>query len=230
MDSQISPTELLDKMTDFMAYAEATHSHFEECRAQIQQQFQEIQDSIRELRELTANDMGISRLRQAMRDVLTEGEAHVKALKQTGQEQLQELQANNDQILRLAKKSFDRLDKASNFVVKNIAESISTVRIGDFKRLTDESREHIETVSVTTIKRLREMVNWFHWKNLALAGAITIIVTLTLGLYLNDELPWEMHEKVAMQRNAGQALMNAWPSLTQAERQRIMDHAKKAII
>jgi len=234
-------SDLLRQMGEFVAYFEGAQNQMQEWRrsietslvthqAEVKQQVDEIHEAIHEFRELTANEMGIARLRQTMRDVLAEGEAHVKVLQEVGDGQIKELQTNNEQIRRLAKKSFDRLDRASNFVVKNISESVSSFRIGEFKRLTDESRTAVEEISVSTIKRLRDMVKWFHWKNLALAGAITVIVTLTMGLYLNDEMPWEIHSKVVMQRNAGQALINAWPSLSQLEKQRIMEHAKKAII
>lgn len=233
MDHNQNPNQeqnLAHQLQQFQTYVESAQHQFNAWQVAMKQQMQDIQDALKEFRDLTANEMGISRLRQTMRDVLVEGEQHVKALQATGEAQLEELQKSNDQIRKLAKKSFERLDRASNFVVKNISDSLSSFRLNDFKRLTDESREVIEHVSVSTIKRMKEMVHWFHWKNLALAAAITIIVTLSLGLFLNDETPWEAHNKAVVQRNAGQALINAWPSLSPKEQQRIMEHAKKAII
>jgi len=96
--------------------------------------------------------------------------------------------------------------------------------------LTEQSCEIVEETSTSAISRLRDTVKWFHWKNIGLAGVIAILSTLTISLYLTDEMPWEKHRQVAVQRQYGEALINAWPTLSEEERQRIISHANKKLV
>lgn len=228
------------QMGEFIAYFEVAQNKMVEWRKEVNEtieqhqhhvhtQIKEIHDVVDEIRELT-DAAGLARIKYTAEQVVKQGQENVETLERVGQAQLEALQQNNEQLKKLAKKSFDRVDRALNYMVQSISQSLSSVRIGDFKRLTDKSRESIEEISVSTVNRLRDMVKWFHWKNLAMACGITMIVSLTIGLYLNDEMPWEIHKQVVVQRNAGQALLSAWPKLSELEKDRIMKHAKKAII
>jgi len=119
-------------------------------------------------------------------------------------------------------KSMERLDTAAAFSIKKITEALSSFKISDYQRLTEESVGKVEEASTQTLQRFGELTRWFHWKNLTLAFLITLLTTLAIGLYLNDEMPWEAHKHAKIERRDGQMLERAWPHLSIAERQRII--------
>lgn len=230
----------LRRMGEFIAYFEVAEERMAEWKKDIEetvQQHQEIvNNQLAELRE-TAEDLrgimseaGVARWRIAAEETLKQGKEHLKLIQAASDNHVKTITENNDTFKKLAHKSFDRLDRASAYTIKNISEAVSSFRITDFQRLTEQSCEIVEETSKSAIGRLRNSVKWFHWKNIGLAVAVAVFASMTIGLYLNDEMPWEIHKQVVAQRNAGQALINAWPTLSQAEQQRIIQYSKKAII
>lgn len=230
--------DVLRRMGEFIAYFEAAEQKMERWKHDIQEtvkanqeqlnhQLLQIRDVTDDLREVMT-DAGVARWRIAAESSLQQGKEHLKAIEAASQQHLEALQASNEEFSNMAKKSFDRLDRASAYTIKNISEAISSFRVSDFQRLTEESCEIVRETSSTVIKRLKDTVKWFHWKNLAMAFAVTVFATLTIGLYLNDEMPWEIHKQVVAQRNAGEALMHAWNNLPENERQVILQHSKKS--
>ncbi len=195
----------------------------------IYDQLQEVHQATEELRTIMS-EMGIARWRITAENTLREGKDHLKVLDNLTREHLKSVDASNEQFARMAKKSFDRLDRATAYTIKNVAEAIGSFRIHDFQKLTEQSCDAVENTSNNAVNRLKDLVNWFHWKNLAFAAMITIVTSFAIGMYLNDELPWEIHKQVVMERNAGQALISAWPTLSQKEQQRIIDNSKRAVI
>jgi hypothetical protein len=47
---------------------------------------------------------------------------------------------------------------------------------------------------------------------------------IVFGLYTNNEYPWEMHQQALNERDAGKILLNAWPTLTYHEKNKILYH------
>ncbi len=230
--------EVVKRMGNFIAYAEVFENQMGQWQKDIEQRIHAnnalIQNQLDELRETAENlrdvmtEAGVARWRIAAEESLKAGKQHIHTLENICEQHQQAIQSYNDEFKKTAKTSFDRLDRASAYTIKNISEAISSFRISDFQRLTEQSCEIVAETSNSAIIRLKETVRWFHWKNLGLALAITLFASLTVGLYLNDEMPWDIHKHVVAQRNAGTALLNAWPSLSQSERQRILNHSKKA--
>lgn len=232
--------EVLRRMGEFIAYFEVAENKMAAWKSQVEQsivvQQKNINDQLLEIRHATEelrgimNETGIARWRITAENTLREGKDHLKILDNMTREHLKSIDASNEQFARMAKKSFDRLDRATAYTIKNVADAIGSFRIHDFQKLTEQSCESVESTSTNAVNRLKDLVNWFHWKNLALAAVITIITSFAMGMYLNDELPWEIHKQVVMERNAGQALISAWPTLSQSEQRRIIDNSKRAVI
>ena len=127
--------------------------------------------------------------------------------------------------MTLAKKSFSRLDRAAMYMVKNISETASAFKPDEFKRLTEKNQATVEATSVATISHLKKLITWFHWKNLGVISAVTLGISILTGFYITDEMPWEMHQQIAVERNAGKALYKAWPNLSTEEKQHILQYA-----
>lgn len=232
--------EVLRRMGEFIAYFEVAENKMAEWKLQVEEnldaqqkavndQLEDIHQATDELRTIMT-ETGVARWRLAAENSLREGREHLRTIDLVTKQHLTAIDASNEQFAKMAKKSFDRLDRAASYTVKNVSEAIGSFRIHDFQKMTEQSCVAVEATSTSAVKRLKDLVKWFHWKNLGLAAAITIVTSFTMGLYLNDELPWEIHKQVVMQRNAGQALINAWPTLSQSEQQRIIDNSKKSII
>jgi hypothetical protein len=168
---------------------------------QLNEQLQQIRSVTEELQSVMT-EAGVARWRIAAESALSAGKEHLRAIEAASTDVISKLNDAVQGINLLAKKSFDRLDRASAYTIKHISDAISSFRIGDFQRLADQSREIVEETSTTAIKRLKDTVRWFQWKNIGLALAMTVFATFTIGLYLNDELPWEIHKQVVAQRNA----------------------------
>lgn len=193
----------------------------------VQQQLAYIQEAAEDLRSIMT-EAGAARWRFAAEEALGLGQEHVNTLKKLSEEQIKLQRERNEHFMRLAKKTFERLDRASEHAIKNIKESISAFNPTEMKQVADRNREILETTSSHALNSIHKMHQWFHWKSLAFAAAVTLIASISLGLYVNDELPWEEHKQVVLQRSAGEALINAWPTLSQAEKERILQHTEQS--
>lgn len=231
--------EILRRMGDFIAYFEVAEEKMNEWQRNMELVMEkhhvlvndhliEIRESTEELRNIMT-EAGAARWRIAAEAALQQGKDHLRAMDNLGNEYVKSLHASNQEFAEMAKKSFERLDRASSYTIKNISEAISSFRIGEFQRLTDHTCEVVEEASTNAINRLNRLIGWFQWKNIGLAFVITLFVSLTMGLYLTDEMPWEAHSKVAMERHAGEALMKAWPTLSENERRHIIQHARRTV-
>lgn len=228
------------RMAEFAAYCEvaenkvfhwmqAIQETMEMNQKALQEQLQLISDATHEAQEVITY-FNTAKLKINFENALLKNEQQIEKINMIGQEHLKAIETNSAEFQKMAKKSFEKLDRASTYTIKNISDAISSFRISDFQRFTEQSCEQVKDTSKATIIKLRDITRWFHWKNMAMVVSITLFVTLSMGLYLNDELPWEAHKRVVMQRNAGQALINAWPSLNQTEQQKIINQAKKSFL
>lgn len=218
---------------EFIANFEVAESKMDEWERKLYQQEERVQQQLKDIHEATEElrsimtEAGAARWRISAEQALSLGHEHIETLKALSEEQIKLQRERNEHFMRLAKKTFERLDRASEHAIKNIKESIDAFNPVEMKQIADRNREALESTSAHAITAIQKLHQWFHWKSLGLAAALTIFASITLGLYINDELPWEVHEQVALQRNAGEALINAWPTLSQAERESILRHNKE---
>ena len=231
--------EMVKRMAEFIAYFEIAESRTQEWQRTtleniethqtiIRAQLMEIRETVSDFESLMT-EAGVARWRLSAENALQQGRDHVKALETASQQHLEKLSQHHELYETLAKKSFDRLDRASAYTIKNISDAVSTFRLTDFQKLAEQSIEVVEATSTQAISDLHKTGRRFHWKNSLLAAGIAMFATITIGLYLNDEFPWEAHQHVVTERHYGAALMNAWPALTENERQKIIQHSKKTL-
>lgn len=192
----------------------------------VQQQLVAIQEATEELRSIMT-EAGAARWRLSAEQALSLGQEHVQTLKALSEEQIKLQRERNEHFMRLAKKTFERLDRASEHAIKNIKESINAFNPSELRQIALQNREILESTSSHALTSIQKLHQWFHWKSLAFAAVVTLVASISIGLYVNDELPWEVHKQAALQRSAGEALINAWPTLSYAEKQRILQHTEK---
>ncbi len=133
------------------------------------------------------------------------------------------LQETSTELKKTTQAVHARVERTTQQITKNITNTLQGLRVGELQQLVDDSITAVKTFAQTTTTKVENIVKWFHWKNLGLVFLLSLVVTLLVSLYIDDEWPWEAHQTVVKQRLAGQAVLSAWPQLTQLDKQQIMD-------
>jgi len=190
---------------------------------QLQKKFEYLNQVLEELKNVLGQS-GFERWRMAAESLMEHSQTQFSMLENATQEFMHVSQQMNEEMRQLAEQSFERLDRASAYAVKNISEAVNSFKVEEIQRFAMNSCEAINKTCDSTLSSFRAMMRKFHWKNLSLALLITVCVAIVIGLYLEDELPWERHTIVVAERNAGQALLSAWPTLSSGEKKDILAH------
>lgn len=232
--------EAIKRIGEYIAYLEQAEQKMVSWQHNIDQKIQQhehwfasqlndIQIAIGELQGVMT-ETGIARWRIAAETALKQGSEHLQAIAGATSSHLAALDKRNEDFSKTVQKSFERLDRASAYTIKNISEAISSFRINDFQQFTEHSCQIIENTSRGVIYHLKSMVKWFHWKSLSLAFCLSLLVSIITSIYITGEMPWENHDKVIAQRAAGEALKNAWPLLSDSDKELIIKNSQKPII
>ncbi len=196
-----------------------------EQEERVQQQLAAFQEATEELRSIMT-EAGAARWRLSAEQALSLGQDHIQTLKELSDEQIKLQRERNEHFMRLAKKTFERLDRASEHAIKHIKETIETFNPTEMRQVAEKHREILESTSSSALTSINKLHQGFHWKSLAFAVVITFLASLSFGLYVQDELPWESHKQVELERNAGQTLINVWPKLSEATKQQILQKSQ----
>lgn len=232
--------ETLKRMSEYIAYLEVAEQKMVSIQAKLDEKIEQhqhrVSDQLKDI-QLTINELqgvmseaGVARWRLAAEETLKSGNEHLKQLEIATEKHLEIFTKNNEEFSKTVHKSFERLDRASAYTIKNISEVISSFRISDFQQFTQQSYEIIEDTSRSVIYHLKTIIKWFHWRNLAMAFGLSFFVSTLTSYYLSGELPWVNHKKMIAQRAAGEALMNAWPTLSDAEKELILKNSKHSFL
>ncbi len=81
---------------------------------------------------------------------------------------------------------------------------------------------HIEQSAQNTLLKSETSLRRSQWQSIVLPLLTTLLTTFALGLYMSNEYPWEIHQHALNERGAGVVLINAWPTLSQQERTKIL--------
>lgn len=231
--------EALKRMGEYIAYLEVAEQKMVSWQNNIDDKIQQhehwlssqindIHQTIGELQGVMT-EAGVARWRIAAEANLKQGNEHLIAIKSATENHLAALNKNNEDFSKRVNKSFERLDRASAYMIKNISEAIGSFRINDFQQYTEQSCQVIEHTARGVIYHLKRMLKWFHLKNVGMALGISLLVSLAMSIYISGKMPWENHKEAAAQRSAGEALINAWPSLPDTEKDIILRNSKKTI-
>lgn len=150
--------------------------------------------------------------------------SHAEAIFKEGKDQAETLKQLSGDLQKTIKETRTRLDHVSTQLVKNMDKSLGALHPNEFQQLIINSSNEIKTISTFALRQVNSMIKWFHWKNLATVVLLCVLATITVGLYIDDEWPWEAHKTVVKQRNAGQALMDSWPHLSQVDQRLVMNN------
>jgi|GEM_PF-3942856 len=125
-------------------------------------------------------------------------------------------------LKKATKEIHTRVERTTHQITKSLNNTMQGLHAGELQQLVEDSAADVKNFATATTAQVEQIVKWFHWKNLGVVFLLSLVVTLLVSLYIDDEWPWEAHKTVVKQRLAGQAVLTAWPQLTRLDRQLIM--------
>lgn len=228
-DDLVRVKELLRHTGEFIAYFELAETKMMEWRDEIEQQaarFQQLAQSLQN--ELTSiqnliSQSGATHFKMTAEKALAQGETHLYCLEKTCNQFTQICQQQQEKITNLTDHCIDKIEKHTSQSAQTIAVQLSKYDVHHFHRIASESCDHVEQVANDAINKSNKLLNMFQFRLGLFAVFITILTAFVIVVYLNDELPWEMHHQAMSERQAGKVLLQAWPILSQKEKEKILN-------
>jgi hypothetical protein len=212
---------LTHRMSEFIALYEMAETKIRDREKKLKAQLTEQERSLeaqltrinQSIEEITSvmTEVGVARWRVSAETAMREGEAHLQAL-----------QNSIETFRQLSDETCQRLDQATAFTVKGVADAVSSFRATDFRQLTEDSCSRVERTTITAVKNIARVTRWFYWKKLLLVFCFSLLVAMIFGMYVNGEWPWQTHNQVMQQRLFGTAVLNNWNQLSPADQQLIL--------
>jgi hypothetical protein len=157
---------------------------------------------------------GAQQLREETEKLSQEGKQEVKLLENTYKKTKMAIASQCVQ-----------LNKASMSTVKNVSQLVSSVRKNHLKKLTEERLGELQQNCETSSQKIHRLISSLHWRNLVMAVLITMLVSTIVSLYVDTAWPWQAHEQVLKQREAGKILLNSWQQLSHNDQDLIIQNA-----
>ncbi len=224
--------ELLRHTGEFIAYFELVESKMItwrqdiELQAQTQEkkttsQLQALHNELEALQDVLTQ-AGLARLRLRCEEALQQGEAHLAALQKTGHQLLTDMASQQTAFQQMITEKILILESHTDQAIAKIHGQLASYDVDHFRRVASDSCEQVEKMSSNAIQKSAGLLRNFQWRSIALAFSTTILATFILGMYLSNEMPWEIHQQAKNEREAGRTLLQAWPLLSQQEQNKIL--------
>lgn len=138
--------------------------------------------------------------------------------------QASRLQQQQETLKLLTEKSIETINKQGEQAIDNIGQYLGQYDPQHFQRIAHESCEQVKRAANDAVNKSNKLLRVFQIRFNFFAVLTTIITTFIIVLYLNGELPWEMHHQAKNERQAGKALLQVWPQLSQEEKTKILGY------
>ena len=229
--------DLLRHASEFIAYFELAETKlvawryqqqeaFETQQKRFDQQQQGIMNDVETIKEILS-EAGIARLKTQLNETITVFETKMAGF-ETFHQSLSDAFAQEKQGLAKAVGQFkNELEAQCQLTVNKIESQLSHYDVDHFRRVASESCDQVEQVAQKAVQTSSKVMRHFQWRTASLVLITTFVTSLVFGLYISDELPWEIHQHAMNEREAGKILIRAWPTLTHKERERILTHDVK---
>ena len=224
--------ELLRHTGEFIAYFELAESKMMEWRHEIEQQAQTHQNKTEQQLQSLHNELealqevltqaGLARFRLAAEKTLSQGEGHIEELNKTSQQLINDISDKHQNFSDLLEEHLDQIKTHTAQALESIDAQLHDYDIHLFRRIANESCDQVERAATNAIAKSTRLLRNFQWRSMAMTLLTTVIASFAIGLYINNELPWEIHQHVMNEREAGKVLIKAWPALTQEEKDKIL--------
>ncbi|HHP7869932.1 TPA: hypothetical protein ACSIBU_002518 [Legionella pneumophila] len=221
--------ELLRHTGEFIAYFEFVEAKMMEWREGIEQQAERVLHIAQSLQnELTSmqnliSQSGVTHFKISAEKALAQGETHLHSLERTCNQFTQIFQQQQKRLNALTENCIDRIEKHTGQATQTLTLQLSKYDVQHFHRIANESCDHVDRVANDAINKSNKMLNMLQFKVGLFAMLITVLTAFVIVIYLNDEMPWEMHHQAMSERQAGKVLLQAWPKLSQKEKAKILN-------
>jgi len=224
--------ELLRHAGEFIAYFELAETKMIAWREDIEQQahdhqqticrqLSQLQDELSALQEVLTQ-AGLARLRLSSEQTLQQGENLLSLMEKTSQQLLIELGNQQREFNKMLGKNLNLIKQHTFQSIARIDCQLNDYDVNHFKRIASESCEQVEKVATSSIHKCSTLARSFEWRAIALALITSVLAAFTIGLYANNEWPWEMHQHAKTEREAGRTLIKIWPMMSQQDKNKFL--------
>lgn len=230
--------QLLQKNGSFIAQFEIGQEKILRLQQQMNQysanQQQQIEDQLNAVKQHTdalhelMTETGAARFRLVAEHNLQIGEQHLQQISHLCLKQQKQFEQQQKKLDELAEQHLNEIKQLELRVAQRIQNFLEQLNITEMRELADNARNSIENYAIDSVQQSKKLLRKFHWKNFLLILSLVVLNTLAMGLYISDEMPWEIHQHAVQERKAGQTLLNAWPTLEDETKHKILAHSTKA--
>lgn len=237
LDHSLKLKQLLKKTGEFIAYFEIfetkmlnwkqeMQTHYAQYDALLLNRLQELELHLNSLNEIMT-EAGAARFRISAEACLQQSHSHLAKMEKLGKQYLEDLHKQQLALQTLAAQHVEQLNVTEKKIACKINNFIKRLNVEELAEVTQTAKQTIEIHTVKAMYQNEKLIKKFQWKTFGLAFVIIIANTLAMGLYLSNELPWEIHQTAVQERTAGQTLLSAWSSLDEETQHKILAYSKK---
>lgn len=222
---------LLRRTGEFIAYFERVEDKMASWQEAIEQQAAQISETKQSLYdELAAvnsmlQEIGLPNFRVLSEKIQNQGEIHLNILEQACRQFDSNLLEQLDKLDILTENCISKIEQHGLHTLQNMETQLAKYNVSQFHRIASESCYTVERAANDAISKSNQLLHRFRFRYGFFAVFMTFITAFVIVLYLNDELPWEMHHHAMNERQAGKVLMQAWPNLSKDEKEKILSNS-----
>ena len=221
-------TTLLKRTGEFIAYFEIAETKMIEWRQEIAHQAASQQEQLNEIRteldrmQQVISEAGLECFQTAAEETLSQSDDYLNSLKNIEQQLLRQIHDHRAELTRVSQHAMTKITQKASEAVQTMDEKLSCFDAKQFTQIATKSCAQVEKSAKATIRIGSRLLKHFEWRSVTLTLVTSLTTALVFGLYTNAEYPWEMHQHANNERGAGKVLLEAWPTLTHHEKNKIL--------
>ncbi len=222
----------MKNQNEFITLFEIAETKMTEWRHEITQQASSQQEQLNDFKteldrmQNVISEAGLECFRTMAEETISRSDDYLHGLKDIEQQLLRQIHDHRAELTRLTQHAMTRITQKASQATNILNEKLSQQDAIQLNQLAHHSFEKRKASTSAPMKQLEKTpVNTIKWQSITLTLVTSLVTALVFGLYTTDELPWEMHQQATSERGAGKVLINAWPSLTHHEKNKILNRA-----
>ncbi len=116
--------------------------------------------------------------------------------------------------IRVGIKAFENIRDAA---ILQINQATKLIGLKEFRQATQDYRDVLKQQTDKIVDRLDQSSSWFSWQRLAIIILVAILSSMSTAFVIHRQFPWETHQQVSLEREAGKTLLKAWPHLSKED-------------
>lgn len=226
---------VLSRTEEFIDFFDRAETKMTTWRHEIAQQAHFQQEKLQEFKgeiervELMITQANADDFHIAAEDTTARDSAYLDSLKHTEQQLLRQIHGHRAELTRITQHAMTQISQTTAQAVSVIEEKLSIHLSSSVPNMMPFSNQSlVDNIGDHADESIQEDAPFSkprEWRSVALTLVTTVITAVIFGMYTSNEYPWEIHQQAISERGAGKVLMNAWPSLTHEEKNKILYRA-----